>query len=165
MDDDAHDATYPGAPTAASWQAGIKPATFRVFTPDQLGEHMNTPLSTDQVRMLERAALGPLIDRIETRFARAAELHQWGTNPHAPEPGSVMAADENGLLTNFSSNPVMWMASYPIATGTENMLAAGYMFSKRHETRKTRIGPVLAECRGALESASRAIWLPSLRHS
>ncbi|WP_454195792.1 hypothetical protein [Nocardia sp. Marseille-Q1738] len=122
---------------------------------------MSTSMTPDQLRMVERTLLGPVVDRIEERFDRAAELHRWGTNPHPSEPGSVMAADENGFLTDFSSNPVMWMASYPIAMATESMAAAGYIFGQRHETRKTRVGPVLAECRGALESASRAVWLLS----
>ncbi|WP_181699041.1 hypothetical protein [Nocardia sp. GTS18] len=122
---------------------------------------MSAPPTANQRRVAEKLILGSVIDRIDARFERAAELHRWGTNPHKPEAGSVMAADEAGFLTAFSSNPVMWMASYPISMATESMGAAGYMFSQRHETGKTRLGPVLAECRAALEAASRAVWLLS----
>lgn len=109
----------------------------------------------DPVLFLER------LGRITQRAARAEELLQWSLNPQNADAGSCMAADDQGLMSDFGERRFESAALWPLMSATASVGAAAGIFIQANQSRRLHAPAIAALCRSAVESAGRVIWLLS----
>jgi len=114
---------------------------------------------TDPIAGIQQAQL---IGRITQRVLRGVQLGEWGVGSHPVDDGSSLALDDQDFMLDLGSCLVSSTARFPAMNATENIVAAGQVFSHAlTQERKLRTASVATLCRSAVEGSAKTIWLLS----
>ncbi|MDZ7882573.1 MAG: hypothetical protein U5N53_06515 [Mycobacterium sp.] len=121
-------------------------------------------LTADQPEAFFNLANNGVLTRIDDRGQRAGDLFQWGLHPHAPEPGSALAADDAAFAASYpmtlaGPQAVTEHALFPAMSAAESLHTVGILVARRKSHRQPHITEVLQLCRVAMECAALTIWL------
>ncbi|MGV9615168.1 hypothetical protein [Nocardia xishanensis] len=113
----------------------------------------------DVVQLLASLLNGPR-QRMKSRAERAVNLSRWAVQPPARKPGSCIVLDDDGLPEDLG--PVVAGAGlFATMTAVDQLHMAGVVVGHQEQTRTLHTQSVMALCRAAMESATRAIWVMS----
>ncbi len=103
-----------------------------------------------------------LIARISQRALRGMQLGEWEPTRHPVDAGSSLALDDQDFMPDLGPCLVSSTARFPAMNATENVVAAGQVFSAAlTQERKLRTASVATLCRSAVEASAKTIWLLS----
>jgi hypothetical protein len=112
---------------------------------------------TDPLAGIQQAQL---IARITQRVLRGVQLGEWGRTGRPVDEGSSLALDERDFMPNLGPRLVSSTARFPAMNASENIVAAGQVFSTAlSQERQLRTAPVATLCRSAVETSAKTIWL------
>jgi hypothetical protein len=114
---------------------------------------------TDPLAGIQQAQL---IARITQRVLRGVQLGEWGLTSHPVDDGSSLALDDQDFMPDLGPRLVSSTARFPAMNASENIVAAGQVFSTAlTQERKLRTASVATLCRSAVEASAKTIWLLS----
>jgi hypothetical protein len=112
---------------------------------------------TDPLAGIQQAQL---ITRITQRALRGVQLGEWGRTGRPVDDGSSLALDDRDFMPDLGPRLVSSTARFPAMNASENIAAAGQVFSAAlTQERKLRTAPVATLCRSAVEASAKTIWL------
>jgi hypothetical protein len=112
---------------------------------------------TDPLAGIQQAQL---VARITQRVLRGVQLGEWGRTGRPVDDGSSLALDDGGFMPNLGPRLVSSTARFPAMNASENIVAAGQVFSTAlTRERRLRTAPVATLCRSAVEASAKTIWL------
>src|ERR1700759_1857808 len=101
-----------------------------------------------------------LIARITQRVLRGMQLGEWSLGSHPVDDGSSLALDDQDFMPELGTCLVSSTARFPAMNASENIVAAGQLFSAAlTQERKLRTASVATLCRSAVEESAKTIWL------
>ena len=81
---------------------------------------------TDPLAGIQQAQL---IARITQRVLRGVQLGEWGLTSHPVDDGSSLALDDQDFMPDLGPRLVSSTARFPAMNASENIVAAGQVFS------------------------------------
>jgi hypothetical protein len=103
-----------------------------------------------------------LIARITQRVLRGVQLGEWDLTSHPVDDGSSLALDDQDFMPDLGPRLVSSTARFPAMNASENIVAAGQVFSTAFaQDRKLRTASIATLCRSAVEASAKTIWLLS----
>ena len=120
---------------------------------------------TDPLAGIQQAQL---IARITQRVLRGVQLGEWGLTSHPVDDGSSLALDDQDFMPDLGPRLVSSTARFPAMNASENIVAAGQVFSTAlTQERKLRTASVATLCRSAVEASAKTICFlatPAVRY-
>jgi hypothetical protein len=115
----------------------------------------------EQLAFLQaRLGLAGVLKRIRDRAARGRELERWPLpRPEPVDAESSLAADDAGFLPDLGGDYVRLTALYPVMSATDCLAAIGQLVGSWEDTRNAYMPSLLVQCRSAIETAAKTIWL------
>jgi hypothetical protein len=112
---------------------------------------------TDPLAGIQQAQL---IARITQRVLRGVQLGEWDLASHPVDDGSSLALDDQTFMPDLGPHLVSSTARFPAMNASENIVAAGQVFSAAlTQERKLRTASVATLCLSAVEASAKTIWL------
>jgi hypothetical protein len=114
-------------------------------------------------RRMQIAQTKEIMARTEAKAKRGAELHPWGlgVKRNLVAPGSSLAADDAGFMTDYAGDMVSGTAVFPIMNALDSLASIAELIDGRTQSRDSHAGSLLTLSRMATESGAKTIWLLS----
>jgi hypothetical protein len=112
---------------------------------------------TDPIAGIQKAQL---IARITQRVLRGMQVGEWVLTGLPVDDGSSLALDDQDFMPGLGPRLVSSTARFPAMNASENLVAAGQVFSTAlTQEPKLRTASVATLCRSAVEASAKTIWL------
>lgn len=116
-----------------------------------------------------RAQRVEIVNRTAAKAKHGAELRPWpmGVKPRLVDPGSSLANDDDGFMTDYAGDMVSGTASFPIFNAVDALTAVSELIDGRDDSADRKgsgdhhTSSILTLTRMAAESAATTIWLLS----